>query len=95
VLRDKEHYAFNIISWIFGALLRFGLTAPAYTLLGDYLLIALLKYIDAALEKQYPEDVLLELASIHLATQDISGGIEMTFELGKRQSKYKYEPDMC
>jgi len=38
--------------------------------------------LPTALEKQHAKDVFLELASIHLAAQDVNGGKEVVFELG-------------
>src|SRR5262249_5243671 len=42
----------------------------------------------APLQEKPPEDEVLELGRIHLAVQDVSSGIEMAFELGKRQFRH-------
>jgi hypothetical protein len=41
----------------------------------------LVEHVGAALEEQHPEDVFLELRSVHLAAQDVGGFEEVAFQL--------------
>ena len=45
--------------------------------------------------KQHPEDVLLELRSIHLAAEDVRGCVEVTLELRKGEPMgTEFEPEV-
>ncbi|MCY1300798.1 hypothetical protein D9M70_503790 [compost metagenome] len=54
-------------------------------LLSHDLLVALLEYVGAALEKQHAEDVFLELRCIHLAAQNVGGLEQVAFQLLQRE----------
>ncbi|MCY1460806.1 hypothetical protein D9M71_783950 [compost metagenome] len=61
---------------------------PAFAsahLLSHDLLVALLEYVGAALEKQHAEDVFLELRGIHLAAQNVGGLEQVAFQLLQRE----------
>lgn len=52
-------------------------------LAGDDRLAFLFEDVGGPFQEQDSEDVLLELRGVHVASEDVSGGEEVTFELGE------------
>jgi hypothetical protein len=67
-------------------LLSLLLGSPPLEVLPDDLLPARLEDVRGALQEQHPEDVLLELRSIHLAAENVRSRIQVPFQLGKGEA---------
>ena len=48
-----------------------------------------LEHVRAALEKQHAEDEILVLRCVHLAAQNVGGGVEVALEFGQGQSGHE------
>ena len=95
--RDKERTL--VVVRVIGSSLG---VLPATTLgelVGDDLLAFDIEHVAGTLQEQRSEDVLLELGGVHLPAEDVGGGEEVSFQLGKcehgSENRGSSVPDEC